>query len=124
MQDRSERWHLEAGNIGMPAFAGNPLAAGIGVDRQDLRVAVRAWRIRADIELAEVAAEALLAVVVEMLVTEEQHAEIAECAVQLIDLGITQRPGDVDVLHLGAKIWCDATEAEGFVGHGDLLSFC
>lgn len=59
----------------MPALARHHLGIGIAMNWQDFRMAGRAWGIGVDIQLAEIPAEALLAVMVELLLVEEQHTE-------------------------------------------------
>ncbi len=84
-------------------------------------MAVGARRIGMDVELAEIAAEALLAVVVESVVAEDKHAELTERLVQLLHLAVGERASDVDASDLSADMRRDRAQCQGLVGQGGLL---
>ena len=78
----------------MPALARDPLRGRVGVDRQDLRVALGRVRGRVDVELAEPAPQRLLRVEVQArLVAEEQDLVLQQRVVELLELLVSRAGG-------------------------------
>src|SRR6476646_2354027 len=71
-----------------------------------------------DVQLAEFAAEVSMLVDAELLVTKENHQVVHQCVVDLLELLVTQRFGQVDTMDLGADHWRHFSYLNGLVAHG------
>ena len=71
------------------------------------------------VELAEAAAEGDVLLARDLLVAEQQDAVLEERAVDLVELGVAERLGEIDALDLGAEGVAQRTEGKR---HGDLLN--
>jgi hypothetical protein len=82
-----------AGHVGMPFLAGDMLRVLVGMDRQDLGVALRRVRRgRVDRQLAEPPAERLVLVVCQRLVAEKHDEVFHQRVVHFLELLIAERP--------------------------------
>ena len=75
-----------------------------------------AWQRFVAIELAEAAAEGDVLLARDLLVAEQQDAALEEGAVDLVELGVAERLGEIDALDLGAQGMAQRTERKR---HGD-----
>src|SRR5271165_5992541 len=87
----------------MPFLPGNPLGVGIGMNRQDFGMTLRARRVRVDVQLPEIPPQRLLLVRIELLIAEEQHLMGGQRGMQILDLPVAEGGGQVDVGHLRAE---------------------
>jgi hypothetical protein len=71
------------------------------------------------VELAEAAAEGDVLLARDLLVAEQQDAALEEGAMDLVELGIAERLGEIDTLDLGAQDVAQRTEGKR---HGDLFT--
>src|SRR2546421_7645546 len=71
-----------------------------------------------DVQLAEFAAEVSMLVDAELLVTKENHQIVHQRVVDLLELLVTQRFGQVDTVDLGADHWRHLAHLNGLVAHG------
>ena len=70
------------------------------------------------VELAETPTEGDVLLTRDLLVTEQQDAAVEEAAVDLVELGVAERLGEIDTLDFGAQGVAQRTERKG---HGDLF---
>ena len=70
------------------------------------------------VELAEAAAEVDVLLARDVLVAEQQDAVVEEGTVDLVELGVAERLGEIDTLHLGAEGMAQRTKGKR---HGDLF---
>ena len=66
---------------------------------------------------AEIAAEPDLIVEADFLVAEENDLILDECLVQLLDLLVRQRPGQIDIADFRADMPGNRLNRDGFIGH-------
>jgi len=78
----------------VPVLASDELGVRVGVDGDDLRMALDAVDPAVDGQLAEGAAERLVGVVVDVLVAEEDDVVLGDGRVQLVDRAVAQRLSD------------------------------
>src|SRR5215813_14213629 len=102
----------------MPIFSGNALGIGVGVNRKDLGMPLRAGRVRVNVQLAETAPERLVAFHVKRLIAKEQDLMLRQRLVQLFDLAVTERLGERQAVDLGANAGRDRRDIDGFIAHG------
>ena len=102
----------------MPVLAGHELGLGVGVDGDDLRMALDAGNGRVDGQFAEQAPEGLVRVVVHLLVAEEEDLVAGQRLAQLGRLPVGERLAQVDAEHLGADAPGHGLHVEDFVSHG------
>ena len=102
----------------MPVLARHALRLLVGVDDEDLGVALeQRRRRRVDVQLAEEPAERLLLVRSEVLVAEEDHAVLDERGVDLLERPLVERLGEVDAVDLGADVRGELLDLDRRVGH-------
>ena len=106
------------GQVRMPVVAGDVFRIGIRVDRDDVRMAPDRGDAAMDRQIAEQAAESLVAVVVEMLVAEEDHLVFGDGLNQLLDRRRLQRPGEVDAGNLRADAQRQRCYLDQLIAHG------
>ena len=119
MQDRAHRRLDVARHIGMPDLAGDVLGRFVGLDQQDFGMPLdRAPAGWVDVQLAELAAEVGVLVDADLLVTKENHQVVHQRVVNLLELLVAQRFGQVDTVDLGADHWRHLAHLDGLVAHG------
>src|SRR5262249_9780884 len=72
----------------MPIFSGDALGIGVGMDGKDLGMSFRTGRVRVNVQLAEIAAERLVAFHVKRLIAKEQDLMLRQRQVQFLDLAV------------------------------------
>ena len=85
----------------MPTLPGDSFRVGVGVHRQDLRVAFGAARVGMDRQFTEQTAERLVLIQGQLLVAEEQHLMRHQRVVHFLELLIAQEAGEIDAGDLG-----------------------
>ena len=75
----------------MPIFSGDALGIGVGMDGKDLGMSLRTGRVRVNVQLAEIAAERLVAFHVKQLIAKEQDLMLRQRLVQFLDLAVAER---------------------------------
>src|SRR5262245_15158408 len=119
MQDRAHRRLDVARDVGMPDLAGDVLGGFVGLDQQDFGMPLdRAPAGWMDMQLAELAAEVGVLVDAELLVSKEDHQVVHQRVVDLLELLVAQRFGQVDTVDLGADHWRHLAHLDGLVAHG------
>src|SRR5205085_9621311 len=71
-----------------------------------------------NVKLAELAAEIGMLADAELLVTKENHQVVHQRVVDLLELLVAQRFGQVDTVDLGADHWRHLVHLDGLVAHG------
>ncbi len=88
------------------------------MDGHDLGMTGDPVHAAVDGQLAKRPPERLVRVVVDVLVAEEDHVVFGDGGMQLVDLPIAQRLGEVDAEDLGADHPGDRTHVQHFIAHG------
>src|SRR5256884_6328277 len=101
----------------MPIFSGDALGIGVGMDGKDLGMSLRTGRVRVNVQLAEIAAERLVAFHVKRLIAKEQDLMLRQRQVQFLDLADAERPGERQARDLCANTPRDGHDIDGFVTH-------
>jgi hypothetical protein len=70
-----------------------------------------------DVQLAEMTGQSHVLRQVDRLVAKEDHAEFRERVMQLLDLAVRERPGEIDVADLRADMGRERVDADGLVAH-------
>jgi hypothetical protein len=55
---------------------------------------------------------------VHRLIAKEQNLVLRERLVQLLDLAVAERTGELDALNQGTDAGCDRRDLDGFIAHG------
>ncbi len=95
-----------------------PLGISVSVDWQDLRMSLRSGGVRVNVQVTEMASECLLLLQADLLVAEEQDLMLRQSGVQVFDLLVAERRGQVDVGNLGAQIRGQALHLDSGITHG------
>src|SRR3974390_2028663 len=101
----------------MPALAGDALGVGVRVDREDLGVALRARRIRMDVQFAEQPAERLVLIEGQLLVAKEYHLMRHQRVVHFLELLVAERPAEIDTGNFRADRRGGRLHLDGLVRH-------
>ena len=101
----------------MPIFSGDALGIGVSMDGKYLGMFLRTGRVRVNVQLAEIAAERLVAFHVKRLIAKEQDLMLRQRLVQVLDLAVAERPSERQARDLGANTRRDAHDIDGFVAH-------
>src|ERR687888_2014773 len=101
----------------MPIFSGDALGIGVSMDGKYLGMFLRTGRVRVNVQLAEIAAERLVAFHVKRLIAKEQDLMLRQRLVQVLDLAVAERLGERQALDLGANTRRDGHDIDGFVAH-------
>ena len=107
VEHAAERRDRRAGLVAVEVLAGNLLGGLVVVELADGRiVGSLADRRLADMlaERTEIAGEADLILEADLLIAEEDHQIAREGIVQLLDLLVGERPGEIDLSDLGADM--------------------
>src|SRR4051812_494566 len=91
------------------------------MDRQDLGMSVRAWRVRMDVQLAEQTAERLVLIEGELLVAEEDHLMRHQRVVHFLELLVAQRLRQVGTENLRTDCRGSGFHLDRLIGHGCFL---
>jgi hypothetical protein len=78
---------------------------------------LRARRIRVDVQIAKMPAKRFLLFQIDLLIAEEQNLMLREGRVQIINLLVRQRGGQVDIGNLGAQTWGHRFYLDRGIGH-------
>jgi hypothetical protein len=97
-----------------PAMRSELASAWMG---KDLGMSLRTGRVRVNVQLAEIAAERLVAFHVKRLIAKEQDLMLRQRQVQFLDLAVAERPGERQARDLGANTRRDGHDIDGFVAH-------
>ncbi len=120
VQDRAHRRLGVAGQVRVPVLAGHVLGGLVGMDGHHLGMVGQARDAGVDDQFAERAAERLVALVVEVLVAEEDHLVLSDGLGDLLQLAVG-RLAQVDAEDLGPDPGRHRNHFQHFIGHG--LSF-
>jgi len=71
-----------------------------------------------NVQVAKIAAERLVAFLVERLIAKEQDLMLRQRLVQLLDLAVAERLGECQAVDLGANARRDRRDVDDFVAHG------
>src|SRR5262245_26483851 len=111
-----------AGDVGMPFLARDALRVLVGVDDEDLRVALHEpWRRRMHMQLPEAAAESLVLFGREVLIAEEDHLVLGELVPDLGERLLVERLREVDAGQLGTDVARELLGLDRAMSHGRIL---
>jgi hypothetical protein len=111
-----------AGDVGVPHLARHVLGGLVGVDDENLGVAVeQRGRSRVQMQLTEEPSERLLLVRRQALVAEEDDAVVDQGVVDLLERALVERLGEVDAPDLGAGVRGELVDLDRDVGHAPVL---
>jgi hypothetical protein len=81
-------------------------------------MSLRTGRVRANVQLAKIAAERLVAFHVKLLIAKEQDLMLRQRLVQFLHLAVAERLGERQAVDLGANARRNRRDIDGFVAHG------
>jgi hypothetical protein len=117
-QNAAHRRLRIAGDVAVPALAGDALGVLVGMDPQDFRMARRCRRRGMHMERTETSAEVLVLIEREVLITEEDDLVLEECCLDFLERAIVEGPGQVHPRYFGPYSRRQFAYLDGLIGHG------